>query len=56
MLDKRAERMADRQLALTVAGLLAGRGAPPQVIIEGLVREVEPLLLEAPDVDDLSLD
>lgn len=56
MLDKRAERMADRQLALTVAGILAGKGAPPQVIIEGLAREVEPLLLAAPDVDDLDLD
>lgn len=55
LIDKRAERMADRQLALTVAGLLAGRAAPPQVIIEGLARESEPFLIEAPDVDDLGI-
>lgn len=62
LIDKRAERMADRQLALTVAGILAGTVAPTSVIVfDGTARDVtgETLLLledgetESPDVDDL---
>jgi hypothetical protein len=57
LIDKRAERMADRQLALTVAGILGGLPAPPGVVVAGFARDVTPeLLLEAgddPDVDDL---
>jgi len=51
LLDKRVERAADRQLALTVAGMLAGTPAPNRVIVVGPARDDDddPLLLEDPD-------
>ena len=44
MLDKRAERAADRQLAIRLAAMLAG-GQPPA----GIIRDVTP---REPDADE----
>jgi hypothetical protein len=41
MLDKREERTADRRLAINIARMLAGTPAPPNVIIEGVVIDLD---------------
>ena len=47
MLDKRAERAADRQLAIRLAAMLGGAPVPP-----GIVKDVTPLALDSGDDDD----
>ncbi len=54
LLDRRAEKAADRDLALNMARLLSGAmSLPPMEVIEGRVIEVPPLdspLLAPPDI------
>ena len=51
MLDKRAERAADRQLAIRLAAMLAG-GQPPA----GIIRDVTPREADADDDEDEAFD
>jgi hypothetical protein len=56
MLDKRVERAADRQLAVTLAGMLAGAVAPARIIIPGVAREASAgLLSDGLDPDDAEM-
>lgn len=54
MLDKRAERAADRQLAIRLAAMLAGQAPPAAVIIDVTPRQEDDDDDETFDPDDLA--